>query len=72
MTPLLNVKQAAEFLNVKEVTIYKWVHNGHIAFTNIAPNSAKITPRFRQEHLEILINKGANTKFREAEKLPTR
>lgn len=50
MTRLLSVPEAAELLNVAQITIYKWVSKKKIPFVKIGSAT-----RFRQEELEAWI-----------------
>jgi excisionase family DNA binding protein len=51
MNPLLNVKEAAEFLNVAEATIYRLARVGTLPHTRIGRSI-----RFSTEMLEEYIN----------------
>lgn len=53
---LLNIKQAAQLLNVSEVSLRRWTRSGELACLRVGPKQER---RFRQEDLQAYLRKHA-------------
>ncbi len=53
---LLNIKQAAQMLNVSEVSLRRWTRSGELACLRVGPKQER---RFRQEDLQAYLQKHA-------------
>jgi len=58
MNNLLNINQAAEILNLKVPTIYRWVHERKIPFVKMGNKL-----RFKQNEITEFIEKNSYTPF---------
>lgn len=56
MKNLLNINQAAEILNLKVPTLYRWVHERKIPFVKMGNKL-----RFKQEEITEFIDKNSYT-----------
>jgi excisionase family DNA binding protein len=57
MKPLLNSKAVCELMAIKPATLSRMVHSNKIPYVLLSTGRKKLTVRFREEELELWLNR---------------